>query len=219
MSTRPLTRIVRLTAQVLSLFVASTSAAVAFTATLTAGVHLRAGPAIAYPSVTILPSGSVVQVFGCEQAYNWCDVQVGAERGWVDAAFLQAPSASGPVVVADSAAVLGVPTVTFVFNSYWNNYYVARPWYARRAYYYNYWNRYPHGYPPPIYRPRPPPPVFRPPPVRPPPRPPVSVRPPGGGRPPGTGRPPGGKPPGGGKPPPGNERPPPTTRPAPTAGQ
>jgi uncharacterized protein YraI len=152
-----------------------------------------------YPSVMVLPPGSVVEVFGCEQAYNWCDVQMGAERGWVDAAFLQAASASGPVVVADSAAVLGIPTVSFVFNSYWSNYYVRRPWYARRAYYYNYWNRYPHGFPPPIYRP--------------PPRPPVNVRPPGGGRPPpGSGRPPGGRPPGDGKPPP-------TPRPAPSSGQ
>ena len=205
------TWIVRSAAAVLSLATISTAAAAAFTATLTTGVHLRAGPAIVYPSVMVLPSASVVQVFGCEQAYNWCDVQFGAERGWVDAAFLQAPSASGPVVVADSAAVLGVPTVTFVFNSYWSTYYPARPWYARRAYYYNYWNRYPHGYPPPIYRPRPPPPVFRPPPARPPPRPPGNTRPPGGGGPPG-GRPPGGRPP-------GTEPPRPAPRPAANPGQ
>ena len=68
------------------------AAVAAVTATLTAGVHLRAGPAIVYPSVLVLPPGSVVQVFGCEEGYNWCDVQMGAERGWVDAAFLQAPA-------------------------------------------------------------------------------------------------------------------------------
>jgi uncharacterized protein YraI len=109
----------------------------------------------------------VVQVFGCEEGYNWCDVHMGAERGWVDAAFLQAPAPSGPVVIATSPAVIGVPVVTFSFNTYWSSYYAGRPWYARRAYYYNYWNRYPHGRPPPIYRP--PPPIYRPPPPRPPP--------------------------------------------------
>jgi uncharacterized protein YraI len=194
----------------------------AVTATLTAGVHLRAGPAIGYPSVMLVPPGAVVQVFGCEEGYNWCDVQFGADRGWVDAAFLQAPAPSGPVVIATSPAVIGVPIVAFSFNTYWNAYYVGRPWYGRRAYYYNYWNRYPHGRPPPIYRP---PPVYRPPPPRPPPvvrpppqRPPPGTRPPSGGRPPG-GKPPGGKPPpGGNKPPPGN-RPPPSTRPATTPGQ
>jgi uncharacterized protein YraI len=95
----------------------------------------------------MLPPGAVVQVFGCEQAYNWCDVQMGADRGWVDAAYLQAPAPSGAVVIASSPAVVGVPIVTFSFNNYWNTYYVGRPWYGRRATYYNYWNRYPHGRP------------------------------------------------------------------------
>jgi uncharacterized protein YraI len=213
--------IVRLSrAALVLLFVAWAPDGVAqVTAILTASVHLRAGPDIVYPSVMILPPGAAVQVFGCEQAYNWCDVQVGADRGWVDAAYLQAPAPSGPVVIASSPAVIGVPIVSFSFNNYWNTYYVGRPWYGRRAYYHNYWNRFPHGRPPPIYRPRPPPPVFRPPPPRPPPvaRPPPGTRPPSGGRPPGGQPPPGSRPPGG-KPPPGN-RPPPSTRPAPSSGQ
>ncbi|HKF97499.1 MAG TPA: hypothetical protein VKB20_04540, partial [Steroidobacteraceae bacterium] len=50
-------------------------------ATLTAGVHLRAGPDIFFPSVMILPPGAAVQVFGCEQGFNWCDVQFGLNRG------------------------------------------------------------------------------------------------------------------------------------------
>jgi len=204
MNARQRTGIIRSSTAALALtLVLWTPAAVAaVSATLTAGVHLRAGPALAYPSVMVVPTGSVVQVYGCEQGYNWCDVQMGAERGWVDAAFLQAAAASGPVVIASSPAVVGVPVVTFSFNTYWSTYYPTRPWYARRAYYYNYWNRYPHGVAPPIYRPRPPPP-----------------RPPPGARPPGARPPPNGsRPPGSGKPPPGN-RPPPSTRPAPVTGQ
>ena len=90
------------------------------TATLTAGVHLRAGPDIFFPSVMILPPGAAVQVFGCEQGFNWCDVQFGLNRGWVDAAFLQAPGPRGPVIIASSPFVSGVPLVTFSFNNYWN---------------------------------------------------------------------------------------------------
>jgi len=175
-------------------------------ATLTAGVHLRAGPDIFFPSVMILPPGAAVQVFGCEPGFNWCDVQFGMNRGWVDAAFLLTPGPRGPVVIAGSPFVSGVPVVTFSFNNYWNTWYSGRPWFGRRAFYYNHWNRFPHGRPPPFYRPRPPPPVFRPPPrpppgarppVRPPPgtRPPASGRPPPAGRPPPTGRPPGRPPP------------------------
>ena len=212
--------IVRLSAAALVLILSgwAPTAIAQVTATLTAGVHMRAGPDIFYPSVMIMPPGAGVQVFGCVQGFGWCDVQLGLNRGWVDAAFLQAPGPGGPVIIATSPAVIGVPVVPFAFNTYWSTWYVGRPWYSRRAFYYNHWNRFPQGRPPPIYRPRPP--VFRPPPsrppvVRPPPgRPPSTGRPPGSGRPPSSGRPP----PGSGQPPSGN-RPPASTRPAPGAGQ
>jgi uncharacterized protein YraI len=218
----------------------------AFTATVTTHAHLRAGPSIEYPSVALLPPGVVVQVYGCEQGYGWCDASLGLNRGWIDSAYLQAAAPNGPVVLSSGAVMLGIPIVAFSFNTYWNTYYRGRPWYGQRAHYYNYWNRYPHGRPPPPPRPPPsvrPPPPRPPPPVRPPPhprpppntgRPPGGRPPPSGGKPPpggggggkpppggggGGGRPPsGGGPPGGGKPPPGN-RPPPSTRPAPTPGQ
>lgn len=212
MRRRSLRQVIRPVLSLLGLCLAEpAAAAVAVSATLTAGVHLRAGPAIVYPSVVILQPGTPVQVFGCEQAYNWCDVQIGPNRGWVDAAFLQVPSPAGPVLIATGAPVLGVPIVPFSFNTYWNNYYFAQPWYGRRAYYFNYWNRFPHGVPPPLYRPPPMRPPMRPPAtVRPPPRPPAPGRPPGA-RPPGGNPPPGARPPGGGPPngrPPGNGKPP-----------
>jgi len=40
------------------------------TASLTAGVHLRAGPDMFYPSVMIMPPGAGVQVFGCVQGFG-----------------------------------------------------------------------------------------------------------------------------------------------------
>jgi len=218
--TKQLVWIVRLSRAALALlFVTWAPAGVAqMMATLTAGVHLRAGPDIFFPSVMILPPGAGVQVFGCEQGFNWCDVQFGLNRGWVDAAFLQAVGPAGPVLIASSPAMVGVPVVTFSFNNYWNTYYVGRPWFGRRAFYYNHWNRFPHGRPPPIYRPRP---VFRPPPSRPPtvvrPTPPPSTRPPSGGRPPSSRPPPSGRP-ASGQPPPSN-RPPASTRPAPDTGR
>ena len=218
MKTQPMW-IVRLSRAALVLVIAAwaPAALAQMLATVTAGVHLRAGPDIFFPSVMILPPGAAVTVFGCEQGFNWCDVQFGLNRGWVDAAFLQAPGPRGPVIIASSPFVSGVPLVTFSFNNYWNTWYVGRPWYGRRAVYYNHWNRFPHGRPPPIYRP--PPPVFRPPPPRPPPvmRPPPS-RPPPGTRPPPQ-RPPPGRPPSSGRAPPGNQPPtgtrPPSSRPSP----
>src|SRR5579862_7719137 len=173
-------------------------AASAFPATVTDIVHLRAGPSMEYPSVALLGRGSTVEVFGCEQGYGWCDAQIGNQRGWVDADYLLAQGPSGPVVIASNGIVLGLAVTPFVFNTYWGAYYRGMPWYGRRDYYYGYWNRYPHGRPPPppIYRPRPP--VYRPPP---PPRPTPYPRPPSGGKPPGSGGPGSGRPPSGGRPP------------------
>ena len=129
-------------------------------------VHLRAGPSIFYPGVAMLAPGTTVQVFGCEQGFNWCDVQSGWNRGWVAAVYLQAPSVSGPVIIANNPVMLGIPTAPFVFNTDWSTHYRGRPWFANRAHYYNHWRRFPHGVPPPPPRPTPG--------NRPPPRPPAS---------------------------------------------
>jgi uncharacterized protein YraI len=171
---------------------AAAGAAHAYSASVVGPVNMRAGPSVAYPQVALLGPGTSVEVFGCEQGYGWCDVQVGPNRGWVAAQYLQAQGPSGPVIVANAGVLLALPIIAFSFGSYWDSYYRGRPWYGRRGYYNNYWNRYPHGRPPP-------PPHYRPPGYRPPP----SARPPGM-RPP----PPGGRPP-----------PRPSPRPAPPPGQ
>jgi uncharacterized protein YraI len=196
MNTGPLPLKLALLCGVLALLGAA-QAAEAYSASVVGSVHMRAGPSVSYPQVALLGPGTSVQVFGCEQGYGWCDVQVGPNRGWVAAQYLQAQGPGGPVIVANAGVMLALPIIAFSFGNYWDTYYRGRPWYGRRSYYYNYWNRYPHGRPPP-------PPHHRPPGYRPPPRPPHAGRPPGIYPPP----------PGGGRPPPR-----PTPRPAPPAAQ
>jgi uncharacterized protein YraI len=202
---------VTLTAIAIATMAAHATAALAFTATVVTPVHMRAGPAIEYPAVALLPPGVDVQVFGCEQGYGWCDVQAGPNRGWIAAGYLQMPATGGTVVIASNGVTLGIPIITFSFNTYWSTWYRGRPWYAQRAHYYNYWHRYPHGRPPPPPRPRPP---ARPPPAT---RPPAGRPSHGSGKPPpGAGKPPEGKPPPGKPPadrprgdkPPGDKSPP-----------
>src|SRR5262249_9098200 len=96
------------------------AAAPAYTARLVANARLRAGPSTEYPIVATLPVGAAVEVFGCEVNYGWCDAQRGPDRGWVDAVFLQMPSANGPVIIASGGVALGIPIVTFSFGSYWD---------------------------------------------------------------------------------------------------
>ncbi len=196
-------------------------AALAAPGQVIATVRLRAGPATEYPAFALLAPGTPLEVYGCEEAYAWCDVQAGPNRGWVDAAYLQMYASGRPLIVADSGVVLALPVVTFVLDTYWGSYYRGRPWYSQRSRYYPIYRRYPHGRPPP----RPRPPVVRPPPrpspgIRPPrpQSPPVATRPPGGNRPaPGGTRPPGGSrpTPNPGTQPPNGDNPRPSTRPAP----
>jgi uncharacterized protein YraI len=186
------------------LLAVSAPAAFAMPAHIVATVHMRAGPSVEYPEVAMLISGTPLEVYGCEQAYAWCDVQAGPNRGWVDADYLQVDSGGHPVILSGAGVAIGVPLITFTFGTYWDSYYRTRPWYAQRARYLPYWRRYPHGRPPP---PR------RPPGARPPVRPPPHARPPPRPRPPAA-RPPGNRPPSGGDRP----TPPPNGRPQPDNG-
>ena len=162
-------------------------------------VNLRAGPNREYPVVSALRAGTQFTVLGCLGDYSWCDVQAPPYRGWVYAENLLIFQPNGDAAALNVAgALVGIGVTTFILNNYWRDHYYNRPWYGQS----NYWNSRPvpyYGrpgyYPPPAYRP-PPPPAYRPPPPAYRPPPPPAYRPPpphhgGGGYNPGAGyRPP-----------------------------
>jgi uncharacterized protein YraI len=167
-------------------------------------VHLRAGPAVDYPVVAILPAGMQIAVEGCLSDYRWCDVVAGPDRGWIYAANIVYPYQGADVPVLAYGAVIGLGIVAFSVGDYWDNYYRGRPWYSQRQV----WIDRPR----PAFtagnrRPPPQTPAARPGNQRPPQQAPVAR--PGNGRPPVHGRepsasqrPPQGQPPGGGQHPP-----------------
>jgi uncharacterized protein YraI len=85
------------------------------------GVNLRAGPDPVFPLVTWLPRQTAVQVAGCLEGGQWCDVVVGRSRGWVDSRNLSN-------FFRDRA-----PVVTFSVEAYWDEHYRRRPWYADKS--------------------------------------------------------------------------------------
>ncbi|HUA81718.1 MAG TPA: SH3 domain-containing protein [Dyella sp.] len=164
-----------------------------------ATVNLLAGPDPQYPVILTLGSGTPVDVQGCTEGWEWCDVIAAGNRGWIAGPYIEYLYDNQPVIVTDYGARIGIPIVTFTIGAYWGRYYVHRPFYRDRARWYS-----------------------RPVPIRPfpGPRPPVRPVPPGGHRPPTGQRPP---PPGGNRPPPpgnGNRPQPPGGghRPQPPAG-
>lgn len=95
-------------------------------------VSLQAGPDPAYPSITELTAGTPVSIQGCISGWTWCDVVVGADRGWVPGTFLEEDYGGQRVIVVDYGPRIGIPVVSFSLGLYWDQHYHSRPFYAQR---------------------------------------------------------------------------------------
>lgn len=99
---------------------------------VTGNVNLRAGPDSGYPTVARLPAGAPVAIEGCVDGWSWCDVASGNNRGWVAGNFLQEEYRGQRVLVPEYGVQIGIPVVSFVFGTYWDNNYRNRSWYDNR---------------------------------------------------------------------------------------
>ncbi|MGO4847760.1 SH3 domain-containing protein [Inquilinus sp. 2KB_12] len=96
----------------------------------TTSLSLRAGPGRDYPAVLRLRPGTPVEIFGCQRGWDWCDIGVGPDRGWVSGRFLQADFQSRRRGLVEVAPQIGVPLITFDFGHYWGDHYHGRPWFT-----------------------------------------------------------------------------------------
>lgn len=99
---------------------------------VTGNVNLRAGPDSSYPRVARLHAGTPVAIEGCVDGWSWCDVAAGSERGWVAGNFLQEEYQGRRVLIPEYGVQIGIPVVSFVFGSYWDDNYRDRSWYGNR---------------------------------------------------------------------------------------
>jgi uncharacterized protein YraI len=117
---------------------------------VTGNVNLRAGPDPSYPLIDRIPAGTDVSVQGCTDGWEWCDVIVYGNRGWVAGNYIQYDYQDRRVLLPAYGAQTGIPIITFVIVNYWDQYYRSRPFYRERSRWYRR----------PIVR-RPPPPPLR----------------------------------------------------------
>jgi len=94
-----------------------------------AKVNERAGPSTAYPSVAVIPAGAPIVIYGCLDDVTWCDISWGPNRGWMAATYLQVTYQSRRVPLHDYITPLGIPFLTFSFDTYWGDHYRRRPFF------------------------------------------------------------------------------------------
>ncbi|MBP1882908.1 SH3 domain-containing protein [Sinorhizobium mexicanum] len=99
----------------------------------TANVNMRSGPSTRYPAVTVIPAGESVEIHGCLADLPWCDVSFYSGRGWVAGRYVQAIYRSNRVYLEpEYYRPLGIPTVVFQFDGYWDRNYRGRDFYRDR---------------------------------------------------------------------------------------
>ncbi|ODR89093.1 SH3 domain-containing protein [Sinorhizobium alkalisoli] len=99
----------------------------------TANVNMRSGPSTRYPAVTVIPAGNSLEIHGCLGDRPWCDVSFYGGRGWVAGRYVQAVYRSNRVhVEPEYYRPLGIPTIVFEFDRYWDRNYRGREFYRDR---------------------------------------------------------------------------------------
>jgi uncharacterized protein YraI len=113
---------------------------------VTGDVNLRAGPDPDYPLIDQIPAGTEVDVQGCTDGWEWCDVIVYGNRGWVAGNYIEYEYQNQPVLLPEYGAQIGIPIVSFAIGNYWDHYYRGRPFYGER---YRWYGRPVMHHPPP----------------------------------------------------------------------
>lgn len=99
----------------------------------TTNVNMRSGPSTRYPAVVVVPAGAPIVIHGCLNNVNWCDVSFARGRGWVSGSYIQAGYQQRRVYVDPQYyRPLGIPTITFDVDTYWQRYYRDRDFYRER---------------------------------------------------------------------------------------
>lgn len=89
------------------------TSAFAFPGTAATDVPLRSGPGPTHSIIATIDRNSVVEVEGCIETGNWCQVTAGGQRGWVWGATLTTQRGGQTVILSEQRQALQIPTVVY----------------------------------------------------------------------------------------------------------
>lgn len=101
------------------------------------GVNVRAGPGVDFPRVTTLARGALVDIRGCIEGRQWCDVSFRGGRGWVSARYLNMDVGGRRAGLWDNRTRVQLPTLAWNLNTYWDENYSNSDFNRDRARYRN----------------------------------------------------------------------------------
>lgn len=109
---------------------ASAKAATAYT---TENLHLRAGPDARYPSVALLRRDERIELLGCLNGLQWCEVETqDGERGWTAAYYLRTTRGSSRITIIETKADGGLRIIIYRPHDYWDAHYRRKYFYRDR---------------------------------------------------------------------------------------
>jgi len=97
----------------LSALLALPNLAMALDAVAVTDLNMRAGPGPQYPVVATIQSNGAVEIVGCLEAGNWCQVSWQGSQGWSYSEYLAVTEAGQQVFVPQARTVLDIPVVAF----------------------------------------------------------------------------------------------------------
>jgi len=83
-------------------------------------LNLRVGPGTNYETITSLPEGTPVAIYGYGSRGRWCDVSADDLRGWVWCGYLDS-GVAGPILTW--GPVLGLSLLAYSYDDYYDRYY------------------------------------------------------------------------------------------------
>lgn len=87
--------------------------ALALPGSVTTDLNMRAGPGPTYPIVTTIDNNSTIEVEGCIESGNWCQVSWNGQTGWAYANYISHEMDGSLVVLPEARARIDIPTVSY----------------------------------------------------------------------------------------------------------